>query len=210
MNEALSFLSYKDPQLSKLIKLVGQLEIKVYDDPFRFIVGEIVGQMISNKVKKIIISRLIQLCDNNICPEVISTLSVRQLREIGLSNAKSTYIIGLANEVNEGKLNLASLISMSDEEVIIHLMKVIGIGVWTAKMFLLFAMQRPNILPIEDIAFIQGFNWLYDKRCTNKNFIIKKAKNWQPYCSIAARYIYECVNRDFIKQDVNRILNGLE
>lgn len=210
MNEALTFLSHNDPQLAKLIHLIGQLEMKVYDDPFRFIVGEIVGQMISNRVKKVIISRLIQLCDNNICPEVVSALSVSQLREIGLSNAKSAYIIGIANEVKEGNLNLASFSSMNDEEVQKQLMKVRGIGAWTAKMFLLFALQRPNILPIEDVAFIQGFNWLYDKRCTNKNLIIKKAKNWQPYCSLAARYIYECVNRNLIKQDVNKIFNGLE
>lgn len=208
MNEALNYLSHNDPQLAKLIKLVGRLEIKVYDDPFRFIVGEIVGQMISNKVRKILIERLVLLCDNIVSPEVVSALSVRQLRDIGLSNAKSNYIIGFANEVKDGRLDLISLISMSDEEILKKLTAVKGIGNWTSKMFLLFALQRPNILPIEDMAFVQGFNWLYNTRYTDKDYIIKVADNWKPYCSLAARYIYECVNRDFIKQKLNVILKG--
>lgn len=198
-DEAVLFLMSKDKRLEKLIKYISDIECNVHSDSYAFIINEIVGQMLSNKVAKVISSRLLDLCDGMISIEKVSQLSFEQLKTAGLSKAKCEYIIEFTKAVNEGTLNLSSLHLLSDDKVIYELTRIRGIGTWTAKMYLLFVLQRSDVLPIEDVAFLQGYKWLYRTDDVSKESIIKKCKKWKQYSSIAARYLYRAVDTGLIK-----------
>lgn len=204
--EAISHLKAKDKRLAKVIDAVGEIEIHQHSESFYFIVREIVGQMVSAAVKKVIFNRLTAICDNNICPETLLKLQVEDLRAIGLSNAKSQFILSLADMVVNGKINFDNLETMSDEEVLHQLTSIKGIGNWTAKMYLLFFLQRDDILPYEDGAFLQAYRWLYNtKKCDQKS-IENRCKKWKPYTSIGARYLYRALDTGLTKQPIKDFL----
>lgn len=198
-DEAVLHLMNKDKRLAKLISYIGDIECNVHSDSYAFIISEIVGQMLSNKVAKVINSRLLDLCDGTISIDKVSRLSFDQLKTIGLSKAKCEYIIEFSKAVNEGTLNLSGLHLLPDDKVIYELTRIRGIGTWTAKMYLLFVLQRSDVLPIEDVAFLQGYKWLYSTDDVSKDSVIKKCKKWKPYSSIAARYLYRAVDTGLIK-----------
>lgn len=204
--EAILYLKAKDKRLAKVIETVGEIEIYQHTDSFYFLVREIVGQMVSAAVKKVIFNRLIAICNDNICPETLLKLQVQELRAIGLSNAKSRFILNLAEMVVNGKINFGSFEMMSDDEVLHQLTSIKGIGSWTAKMYLLFFLQRNDVLPYEDGAFLQAYRWLYNtKKCDQKS-IEKRCKKWKPYTSIAARYLYRALDTGLTKQPIKDFL----
>ena len=208
--ESLDHLQKVDKRLSKVIEKIGILEYHSYNDSgdgFVFLVREIVGQMISSKVKKVLYNRLLELCSNEITPYCISALSVEDLRGIGLSKSKSEYIINLANLAKEGNINFSELSQMSDENVIKNLTAIKGIGNWTAKMYLIFFLQREDVLPYEDGAFIQSYKWLYNTNKTDKVSITRKCKKWTPYTSIGARYLYRALDTGLVKVPIKEFLN---
>ena len=176
-DEAVLHLMNKDKRLAKLISYIGDIECNVHSDSYAFIISEIVGQMLSNKVAKVINSRLLDLCDGTISIDKVSRLSFDQLKTIGLSKAKCEYIIEFSKAVNEGTLNLSGLHLLPDDKVIYELTRIRGIGTWTAKMYLLFVLQRSDVLPIEDVAFLQGYKWLYSTDDVSKDSVIKNVKN---------------------------------
>lgn len=208
--ESLDHLQKVDKRLSKVIERIGVLEYHSYNDSgdgFVFLVREIVGQMISSKVKKVLYNRLLELCANEITPFCISALSVEDLRGIGLSKSKSEYIINLANLTKEGNFNFSELSQMSDENVIKKLTAIKGIGNWTAKMYLIFFLQREDILPYEDGAFIQSYKWLYNTNKTDKVSVTRKCKKWHPYTSTGARYLYRALDTGLVKIPIKEFLN---
>lgn len=204
--EAISHLKAKDKRLAKVIDAVGEIEIHQHSDSFYFIVREIVGQMVSAAVKKVIFDRLTAICNNNICPETLLKLQVEDLRAIGLSNAKSQFILSLAEMVAKGNINFATLETMSDEDVLNHLTSIKGIGNWTAKMYLLFFLQREDILPYEDGAFLQAYRWLYNTKKSDRKSIEKRCKKWKPYTSVGARYLYRALDTGLTKQPIKDFL----
>lgn len=208
--DAIEHLRKADKRLSKVIDKIGTLEYHSYndsDDGFVFLVREIIGQMISAKVKKVIYKRLVDLCrDNIVSPNNLLTLSLDDLRGIGLSRSKSEYLLNLASLVNEGGLHFASIAKMPDEYVIERLTSIRGIGNWTAKMYLIFFLQRENVLPYEDGAFLQSYRWLYETSRVDKTSISKKCRKWQPYTSIGARYLYKALDMGLTKQPIKQFL----
>ena len=207
MNEkGISHLKAKDKRLAKVIERVGEIEIHRHTDSFYFIVREIVGQMVSAAVKMVIFNRLTAICNNSICPETLLKLQVEDLRAIGLSNAKSQFILSLADMVANGKISLDKFEEMSDDDVLRQLTSNKGIGNWTAKMYLLFFLQRDDILPFEDGAFLQAYRWLYNtKKCDQKS-IEKRCKKWKPYTSIGARYLYRALDTGLTKIPIKDLL----
>lgn len=153
-DEAVLRLMNKDKRIVKLISYIGDIECKDHSDSYAFIISETVGQMLSNKVAKVINLRLLDLCVGTISIDKVSQLSFEQLKTIGLSKAKCEYVIEFTKSVIEGTLNLSSLHLLSDDKVIYELTRIRGIGTWTAKMYLLFVLQRSDVLPIEDVAFL--------------------------------------------------------
>ena len=199
-SQAVIHLMKKDPILSKVIKLVGPIEYKLYNsDKYVFLVDTIIGQMLSNKVADIICNRLHNLCNNTVTPEKLSRLSFEQFRSTGLSRSKIEYIGNLTNAILSGSLNLDGRDSLVDEEIIESLTKVRGIGLWSAKMFLIFVLNRPNILPLEDTAFLQSFCWAYEIENPKKSLIKEISEIWKPYSSIASRYLYKALDLRYTK-----------
>ena len=198
---AIIHLCSADSRLSELINRVGPIECSLHSDPFEFLVDEVIEQMLSVKVADIIRQRFVSICNNEITPEKIANLDIEDIRQAGISKQKASYIQNLSAVVNSGSLNLEELSLLSDNDVIQKLTALKGIGNWTAKMYLIFVLNRNDILPFEDAAFLQGFRWLYDLEKVTKAEVIDISKKWHPYSSIAARYLYRAVDMVFIKKE---------
>lgn len=198
---SINHLCKVDKRLAKLISQVGTLSYTPYSDGYSFLVHEIIEQMLSIKAGAKIYERLKNLCNGNITPDSIMRLSADQIKNCGTSNTKVQYIQGLTSAVVSGELQLVNLTYMTDKEVINELTKLRGIGNWTAKMYLIFVLNRQNVLPFEDGAFIQVYKWLYKTNDISVSSIEKKCKKWKPYSSIAARYMYRALDLGYTKEE---------
>ena len=118
-----------------------------------------------------------------------------------MSNAKVQSIQNLADAVKQNKLCLNDLATLSDELVIKTLTQLRGIGSWTAKMYLIFVLDRQDILPFEDGAFIQSYKWLYRTDDTSPDAVRSRCKKWKPYSSLAARYLYRALDMRLTKEE---------
>lgn len=207
-NRTIDYLKSADKKLAKVIDCVGTLNVSETADAFYFLVREIVGQMISAGVKRVIFDRLLNLCLGELSPDKINSLSLDNLRGIGLSMSKSNYIKNLAELTAKGEIDFDSLASMSDKEVLDRLMAIKGIGIWTSKMYLIFYLKREDVLPIEDGAFMQSFRWLYGYKNPDQRTVDRICKKWRPYTSIGARYLYAALDSGLTKIPVNEFLNS--
>lgn len=198
-SESIKYLSKKDQHLKILFDLVGEISYTLYTDSYKFLVKTIIGQMLSNKVSDIINNRLSNLCNNNIEPRTIIKLPHSKLRNIGISNSKIQYIMNLTNAVLNNEINFDSFSTKNNAEIETELQKIKGIGKWSSKMYLIFVMGRNDVLPYEDMAFIQGYSWLYNTNKTDKKSIISKCKKWGQYSSIASRYLYKALDLGYTK-----------
>ena len=179
-----------DKRLAKIIQEIGEISYTPHDDGYAFLIHEIIEQMLSIKAGAAIYRRFTELCGGHIVPEIVEKLSVEEIKTTGVSSAKADYIKILTTAIIENDLELSSLEDQKDESVIRKLTSYRGIGNWTAKMYLIFVLDRPNVLPYEDGAFLQAFRWLYKTNdCSSAN-VARKCKKWSPYASIAARYLY--------------------
>ena len=202
--KAIRHLKSVDVGIADLIGRIGELEYTLHDEnPYGFLVHEILEQMLSTKAAKKIHGRLEELCNGKIESDVINKLTDEQVKSIGTSIQKVKYIRSLTNAVIEGKLDFKSLQLLSDAEVINELTKIQGIGNWTAKMYLIFVLDRRDVLPFEDGAFLQSYRWLYNTSDTAKESIIRKCDCWKPYSSVAARYMYIALDSGLTKEQRN-------
>lgn len=198
---AIQHLCKKDKRLAKIIKTIGPISYDVESkDPYTFLIHKIIEQMLSIQVGNKIYANLEELCCGSINPSTISALTDEELKSVGTSNAKVNYIRSITEAVTTGKLVFEDLKSLTNDEVSKHLMSIRGIGKWTAKMFLIFVLDRPDILPYEDVAFLQSYKWLYNTNDINKESIKKKCKKWKPYSSIASRYLYRALDSGLTKE----------
>ena len=181
--------------------MVGEISYQPHSDGFSFLIHEIIEQMLSIKAGTVIYSRLQMLCDNDVCPEKVSRLTEEQIKSIGTANSKVSYIKGVTEAVQNGNLDLEELPELSDEEVIKKLTSLQGVGIWTAKMYLIFVLDRRDILPIEDVAFLQSYMLMYKTDDVSYDSVIKKCKKWKPYSSIAARYLYRALDMGLTKNE---------
>ena len=199
---SIQYLCKKDKRLAKVIGMVGSITYTTHDDdPYAFLIHEIIEQMLSIKAGATIYNRLVDLCDGNLTPEAINLLSIEQIRSTGTSSTKANYIKGITENVLSGNLVFDDLIEMSDEAVSKKLLSLRGIGQWTAKMYLLFVLDRPDILPYEDVAFLQSYEWMYNSKDRSKETVIKKCAKWKPYSSIASRYLYRALDTGLTKEE---------
>lgn len=191
---AIRYLCQRDKHLAKVIRMVGPLDYQLATNGYADLAIEIVGQMLSNKVAAILIKRLEALCQPEITPTTITALTDDQIRSIGLSHAKVGYIRNLTASVNAGTISFDHHVAMSDQAIIQELTQVKGIGNWSAKMYLIFSLDRPDVLPYEDLAFLQAYGWIYKTDNYSARSVQKKCRKWRPYCSIAARYLYRALD----------------
>ena len=192
----------KDKRLAKVISMVGPITYTTYaDDPYAFLIHEIIEQMLSIKSGATIYNKFINLCNGRITPKVVNNLSFEEIKSIGTATSKVKFIKGLTEKIISGNLDLESLQGLSDSDVQKSLMSIYGIGQWTSKMYLIFVLDRPDILPLDDVAFLQAYEWLYKTNNRNKDSIIKRCKKWKPYSSYAARFLYKALNSGLTKTE---------
>ena len=201
-SESFRYLCQKDKRLAKVVSLVGEITYKTYSGgkEFEFIIHEIIEQMLSIKSGAKIYARLEELCNGKITPQKLADFSIDEIKQIGTSASKAKSIKSFSEAVLDESLDLKKLSEKSDEEVLKELRKIHGIGTWTAKMFLIFALDRQDILPFEDVAFLQSYCWMYKTDDRIKESVTKKCKKWKTYSSIAARYLYRAFDMGLTKQ----------
>ena len=162
---------------------------------FSSLAEAIVYQQLNGMAAVTIFKRFAALVGEPITPEGILKLSDEQLRSVGLSKQKSAYLKDLAAKTASGLLDFSRLPELPDEEVIKHLTQVKGIGVWTAHMFLLFSLRRPNVLPTGDYGVQMAVKKHYKKRKLPKPKDMEKiARAWEPYRSIACWYMWRSLD----------------
>ena len=199
---SVQYLCKKDKRLTKVISMVGPITYEPHtDNPFPFLIHEIIEQMLSIKAGAKIYGRLEKLCDDQITPDAIQKLSVEEIKAIGTSTAKANYIKGAALAVLSGELDFTKFPDRTDAAALKELINLHSIGTWTAKMYLIFILDRQDILPFEDIAFLQSYKWLYKTEDVSKASIEKKCKKWKPYSSVAAKFIYRALDMGFTKEE---------
>jgi DNA-3-methyladenine glycosylase II len=195
MRKALNHLKNSDPILSAIIECVGACRMEYGEPEFGTLAEAIIYQQLNGKAAVTIFNRFADLAGRPLTPEGILKLSVEQMRAAGLSKQKLSYLRDLATKTKAGDLDFAKLPQLSDDEVIEHLTQVKGIGVWTAHMFLMFALRRPNVLPTGDFGVRMAIKKHYKKRKLPKPEQMEKiAKCWEPYRSVACWYLWKSLD----------------
>ena len=192
---ALAHLRAADPVLAAVIDRVGKYAMQYHEPTFRALVRSIVFQQLHGKAARTIFDRLQNKAGGEITPESILKLRPAQMRSVGLSKQKLTYIRDLARKTRDGLVEFDKFPQMSDQEVIAELTSVKGIGQWTAHMFLMFALRRPNILPTGDYGVRSAMRKAYGIKVMPKPRTMERiAKCWHPYCSIASWYMWRSLD----------------
>jgi len=195
MRKAVNHLKKSDPILCAIIERVGPCRMEFGEPEFSALAESIVYQQLNGKAAATIFERFAALAGEPLTPEGILKLSDEQLRGVGLSKQKSAYLKDLAAKTAAGALDFARLPELSDDEVIEHLTQVKGIGVWTAHMFLMFSLQRPNVLPTGDYGVQMAIKKHYKKRKLPKPKDMEKiARAWAPYRSVACWYMWRSLD----------------
>jgi DNA-3-methyladenine glycosylase II len=198
MRHAILYLKNADPVLAGIIDRVGSYGIQFREPAFATLVRSIVYQQLSGRVALVIFERLLNLVpDRELTPAAVLALTVEQMRAAGLSGQKTAYIRDLASRTFAGELDFALLPGMNDDQVIAALTQVKGVGVWTAHMFLIFALQRPDILPVGDLGVRTAMRKAYRMRALPKPERMEKiARAWRPWCSVASWYLWRSLDGD--------------
>jgi DNA-3-methyladenine glycosylase II len=188
-------LGLADPVLAAIIERHGPCPLGVprTEPVLRALTRALVAQQLSVKAAETIFSRFRALFPGNGFPPppAILALPPERLREVGLSRPKIAYLRDLCERVQDGRLPLDRLESMSDEEVIATLTAVKGIGQWTAEMVLIFQLRRPDILPVDDVGILRGIQQAYRlRKRPDAKRVLRLGEKWRPYRSVASWYIW--------------------
>lgn len=195
MRKAINHLKKSDPILAAIIKRIGPCRMEYGPPEFHSLAEAIIYQQLNGKAAVAIFKRFTALAGEPLTPAGILKLTEGQMRSVGLSKQKTSYLRDMAERAAGGQLDFTKLDSMSDEEVIKHLTQVKGVGTWTAHMFLMFTLKRPNILPTGDFGVQMAIKKHYKKRKLPKPAQMEKlAKAWEPYRSVACWYLWQSID----------------
>jgi DNA-3-methyladenine glycosylase II len=193
VKSAIVHLRRNDPVMKDVIGRVGPFALRPRRDRFQMLVRSILSQQISVHAAQAIRARLEALAaPQALSPENLAALSMDQLRAVGVSLQKAKYLLSLATMVRDGALPLNAMGRLSDDAVIERLVQVKGIGVWTAQMFLIFSLGRPDVLPCDDLGIRQAIRKLYGlPALPDKATSLRIAAPWRPYASVASWYCWQ-------------------
>jgi DNA-3-methyladenine glycosylase II len=218
MRKAILYLKKSDPIMRGIIERVGPYRMEFGEPTFHSLAEAIVYQQLNGKAAVTIFNRFTALAGDPLTPEGILKLTPEQMRSVGLSKQKASYLLDMAERAHRGELNFSRLHEMTDEEVIEHLTQVKGVGVWTAHMFLMFTLQRPDVLPTGDFGIQMAmFKHYLDKAAARngnrpqsgrtspkprkRKIKLPKpeqmatiAKLWAPYRSVACWYLWRSLD----------------
>ncbi len=192
-------LARRDPILRDLMRAHGPcgLAARQHADPFKALIRAIVGQQLSTKAAATIFSRFEALFDAFPNPAQVLAVSDDRLRGVGLSTQKLGYLRDLCRRIVEGELPLDVLDRMDDEAVIENLTQVKGIGRWTAEMFLIFRLQRPDVLPLGDLGILRAVQRAYKlRKAPTPDRLTRIGEAWRPYRSVACWYLWASLNNE--------------
>ena len=192
MRKAIRHLQAADPVMGGIIRQVGPYRIEFRDPGFETLVKSIVYQQLSGRVAQVIFGRLAAAVPGGLLtPASILALRPAKMRKLGLSKQKTAYIRDLARLTRAGTVDFTELPALPDGEVIERLTKVKGVGVWTAHMFLIFALRRTNVLPIGDLGIRAAIRKAYGlAELPQPAEIEVLGQRWHPYCTVAAWYLW--------------------
>ena len=192
--EACKHLVKKDRVMKRLIPQFGEACLQSRGDAFVTLARSIVGQQISVKAAQTVWDRFAKL-PRKITPANVLKLKVDDMREAGLSARKVEYLVDLALHFDNGALHVKKWSEMSDDAIIDELVSIRGIGRWTAEMFLIFHLMRPNVLPLDDVGLINGISHNYfSGEAVSRSEAREVAAAWAPYCSVATWYIWRSLD----------------
>jgi len=195
MRQAINHLKKSDPVLRAIIERIGAFRMEYGPPEFHSLAEAIVYQQLNGKAAISIFKRFAALAGEPLTPVGILKLTDEQMRSVGLSKQKSSYLRDMAQRAISGQLDFSKLHEMSDADVIRHLTQVKGVGIWTAQMFLMFTLKRPNVLPTGDFGVQMAIKRHYNKRKLPKPAQMEKiAKPWEPYRSIACWYLWKSMD----------------
>lgn len=191
----LAHFEAKDKKIASLMKEIGELEFLPERDYFTSLVGSIISQQVSVKAADSIYKKLQSGIGGKMLPQNIAHCSADDLRAFGVSPQKAKYLLDLSHHFIHEKHRFAHLSELDDEEVIEALVQIKGIGKWTAQMFLMFTLGRPNVFAPDDLGIRNAMMRLYGwKEIPAKEKMERKAKAWAPYKTIACRYLWKSLN----------------
>jgi DNA-3-methyladenine glycosylase II len=197
IRRAIRHLKSSDRVLAGLIEIHGACTIKpALNHPFHALVSSILSQQISAGAARTIKGRMFSLLDAQVfTPEGILKMSPGDYRSAGLSRAKTEYIRGLSLAVKKGQLDFSSLRECDEEEIISRLVALSGVGRWTADMFLIFGLGRPDILSVNDTGLKRAFRLAYNLRqMPSADEMISIGEPWKPYRSVASWYLWRVID----------------
>jgi len=189
----------KDPVLKKIIDKVGPCQLSPKKDYFFILCDSIISQQLSVKVSNVILERFRKHCKKGKYPTAASVLACKdeELRALGLSYQKITYLKDLAMHFQTKKIVPKKFHNLTDEEIITELVEVKGIGRWTAEMFLIFSLCRLDVWPVDDLGIKKGVQKVYGLKTlpTGKELLLfEQKKSWRPYRSIASWYLWRSLS----------------
>jgi DNA-3-methyladenine glycosylase II len=195
MRKAVNHLKKSDPVLAAIIEKIGACRMEFAQPTFHRLAESILYQQLNGKAAVTIFQRFTAAVGDPLTPEGILKLSDTEMRAVGLSRQKTSYLRDLSEKTKAGLIEFEKLPELSDDEVIKHLTQVKGVGVWTAHMFLMFTLRRPDILPTGDYGIQAAIKKHYKKRKWPKPAVMEKiAKPWSPYRSIACWYLWKSLD----------------
>ena len=188
-------LSKRDPVLRKIIKKHKRGFLTSKNDPFFSLCRTIIGQQISTKAADSIWSKFEKKCKKRIVPKIVLKLSSQNLKNAGLSRQKVRYLKNIAKAFNNRSFDIKKLKRMNDLEAISYITKLKGLGVWSAEMFLMFNLNRPDIFPIKDIGLLRAISKNYRKSYPpSKSFLDKISELHRGYRTVFTWYMWRSID----------------
>jgi DNA-3-methyladenine glycosylase II len=187
-------LARRDPVMGAIMRRFPKVHITPRGDPFHTLARAIVGQQISVKAAQSVWNRVV-VCVSEVSPKAILSKKRKQLRSCGLSDRKVEYIADLAQHFADGKVHVLRWPGMGDEEIIAELTEVRGIGRWTAEMFLMFNLLRPDVFPLGDLGLQKGLQVAYHRgRKISLKTMKTRGETWRPWRSVATWYLWRSLD----------------
>ncbi len=188
-DEAKAELMKRDRVMRKLIPRFGDLHLASRGEPFTTLARSIIGQQISTKAAETVWQRFLELCPRCTPAQVVKAGAA--IGGCGLSKRKAEYILDLAGHFKEKRVHADKWMEMEDEDVIAELIQIRGIGRWTAEMFLIFNLLRPNILPLDDLGLLKGISVNYFSGDSVSRSVAREvSSNWEPWRTVATWYLW--------------------
>ena len=195
-DKRVQYIIQQDKILGEFIKTKNKIYYYLSDNINQLLCYIIIGQLIATKVADKIYNKMTTLCNHDFSAENILKLSRDDLRACGMTYKKADYILAFMQLLQQQPEYFDKIAKMDTKNAVKELIKLHGVGKWTAKMLLIFYFDRQDLVPVEDLAFVKGYNHLYKTNKTPSQ-IEKDCQKWSPYASIASRYVYEYADEIF-------------